>query len=93
MGLKYGFSEVFRGRFPIPQKLYGVLVDLAEQIEKKNKSESVVEKNVKLTKSGLKKVFGNPSDFKSFGVVLNAEGSYLIVSTGSDYKCLNLEDI
>ena len=93
MGLKYKFTELFSGRFPKPQQLYDQLVDLQSQLDEGSEPVPPVKKDVKLTKTGLKKAFGDPSKFKSIGIVHNAEGSYLIVTDGKGYKHIALEDI
>ena len=93
MGLKYKFVELFRGKFPIPQTLYKQLEDLQDQIDKGSDPVPPLKENVSLTKTGLKKAFGDPSKFKTIGVVKNTEGAYLIVSDGKAYKHIALEDI
>lgn len=93
MGLKYKFTELFRGKFPSPKILYDQLEDLQTQIDNGSEPVPPVKENIKLTKTGLKRAFGNPKDFKSIGIVKNAEGSYLIVSDGKEYKHTALENI
>lgn len=93
MGLKYKFIELFSGKFPKPQQLYDQLSDLQTQIDNGSDPVPPVKEDVKLTKTGLKKAFGNPKDFKSIGIVRNTEGSYLIVSDGKEYKHIALENI
>lgn len=93
MGLKYKFVELFSGKFPKPQQLYDQLADLQTQIDNGSDPVPPVKENVKLTKTGLKKAFGDPKDFITIGIVRNAEGSYLIVSDGKAYKHITLENI
>ena len=93
MGLKYKFTELFAGRFPKAQQLYDQLSDLQEQIDKGSEPVPPVKEDVKLTKTGLKKAFGDPKDFKTIGIVRNTEGSYLIVSDGKQYKQITLENL
>jgi len=84
---------MFSGKFPKPQQLYSQLQDLQNQIDEGSDPVPPVKKDVKLTKTGLKKAFGKPSEFKTIGIVNNAEGSYLIVSNGKDFKHITLENI
>lgn len=93
MGLKYKFTELFRGKFPSAKVLYDQLEDLQTQIDNGSEPVPPVKEKVKLTKTGLKKAFGDPKDFKTIGIVRNTEGSYLIVSDGKDYKYTALENI
>jgi hypothetical protein len=93
MGLKYKFVELFSGKFPKPQQLYDQLKDLQSQIDKGSEPVPPVKEDVKLTKTGLKKAFGDPKEFKSLGIVRNAEGSYLVASDGKGYKIITLENI
>jgi hypothetical protein len=91
MGLKYKINELFRGKFPNAQNLYDQLLDIDRQIEEGADAVPVVKKDVKLTKTALKKAFGK--DFKNIGVVHNEEGSYLIIADGDNFKHIALEDI
>lgn len=91
MGLKYGIKELFHGKFPQPQNLYNQLQDLDRQIEDGADAVPVVKKNVKLTKTALKKAFGKK--FNNIGIVHNEEGSYLIIADGDKFKHIALEDI
>ena len=91
MPLKYTFSELFRGRFPSAKILYDQLEDLQRQITEGADAVPIVKRDVKLTKSALKKAFGK--DFKNVGVVHNEEGSYLIIADGDKFKHIALEDI
>lgn len=91
--MKYKITELFKGRLPNIQNLYDQLVDLQNQIDKGSEPVPPVREDVKLTKTGLKKAFGTPKDFKSIGIVRNTEGSYLIVSDGKNYKHISLENI
>ena len=93
MGLKYKFTELFSGKFPKPQQLYDQLKDLQEQINNGAEPVPPVKADVKLTKTGLKNAFGDPKDFKSLGIVRNAEGSYLVASDGKNYKIITLENL
>lgn len=47
--LKYTFKELFRGKFPIPRKLYEVLEDLDKGVQPR----LTVKKDVTLTKKGF----------------------------------------
>ena len=91
MGLKYGIKELFHGKFPQPQNLYNQLQDLDRQIEDGADAVPVVRRDVKLTKTALKKAFGNK--FNNIGIVHNEEGSYLIIADGDKFKHIALEDI
>ena len=91
MGLKYGIRELFHGKFPQPQNLYNQLVDLDRQIEDGADAVPVVRRDVKLTKTALKKAFGKK--FNNIGIVHNEEGSYLIIADGDKFKHIALEDI
>lgn len=93
MALKYKFTELFHGKFPKPQQLYDQLLNLQNQIDNGSDPVPPVKENVKLTKTGLKKAFGDPKEFKTIGVVKNTEGCYLIVSDGKDFKHITLENI
>lgn len=93
MPLKYKFTELFGGRFPKAQQLYDQLLDLQNQIDNGSDPVPPVKKDVNLTKTGLKKAFGDPKDFDTIGVVNNSEGCYLIVSDGKNYKHITLENI
>ena len=91
MGLKYGIRELFHGKFPQPQNLYNQLQDLDRQIEDGADAVPVVRRDVKLTKTALKKAFGKK--FNNIGIVHNEEGSYLIIADGDKFKHIALEDI
>lgn len=91
MGLKYGIKELFHGKFPQPQNLYNQLEDLDRQIEDGADAVPVVRRDVKLTKTALKKAFGKK--FNNIGIVHNEEGSYLIIADGDKFKHIALEDI
>lgn len=93
MPLKYKFTELFNGRFPKPKQLYDQLSDLQNQIDKGSDPVPPLKEDVSLTKTGLKKAFGDPKKFKTIGVVKNTEGCYLIVSDGKDFKHITLENI
>lgn len=93
MVLKYTVKEVFRGKFALPQKLFDVLEDLDSRIDNGVESEPVVKEEVKLTKTGLKKAFGDPKRFNKIGVVHNTEGSYLVIATGKEFKFIAFENI
>ena len=91
--LKYKFSDLFKGRFPIPKKLYECLESLQEDIENKSPAKPVFAKDVTIGKRALKKEFGNPKEFDNVGVVLNPEGAYLIVSDGANFQYCVLEEV
>ena len=91
MGLKYKITELFKGRFPQPYNLYDQLLDLDRQIEDGADAVPVVKRDVKLTKTALKKAFGKK--FNNIGIVHNEEGSYLIIADGDKFKHIALEDI
>ena len=91
--MKYKIHELFRGKFPNAQNLYDQLLDLQSQINNGADPKPLIKTDVKLTKTGLKKAFGDPKDFDSMGIIRNDEGSYLIVSDGKSYKHIALEGI
>ena len=91
MGMKYKITELFKGRFPQPYNLYDQLLDLDRQIEDGADAVPVVKRDVKLTKTALKKAFGKK--FNNIGIVHNEEGSYLIIADGDKFKHIALEDI
>ena len=92
--MKYKFVEIFKGgKLPHPKTLYDQLIDLQSQIDSGSEPAPPVKEKVKLTKTGLKKAFGDPTEFKTIGIVRNTEGSYLIVSDGKEYKHIALENI
>ena len=91
--MKYKISELFRGKFPNAQNLYDQLLDLENKIQDGADAVPTVKEDVKLTKTALKKAFGEPSKFKNLGVVHNTEGSYLVVSDNKKFKIVALEDI
>jgi len=94
MPLKFKFKQIFRGgKIPDPQNLYSQLEELQTQIDNGSDPVPPVKEEVKLTKTGLKKAFGDPKDFKTIGIVRNTEGSYLIVSNGKNYTYTALENI
>jgi len=93
MSLKYKITELFRGKFPNPQNLYAQLQDLDRQIIEGADAVPIAKKNVKLTKTGLKKAFGDPKKFINIAIVHNEEGSYLVVADDNNYKFIALEDI
>jgi hypothetical protein len=78
--LKHKFSDLFRGKLPIPQKLFECLEDLGNQIDAKKYAEPVFAYDIKLNKTNLKKEFGEAKEFNNIGIVHNKEGSYLIVA-------------
>lgn len=91
MTLKYKINELFRGKFPQPQNLYEQLKDLDRQIVDGADAVPIVKRDVKLTKTALKKAFGK--DFDKIGIVHNEEGSYLVIADGDNFKHISLEDI
>ena len=91
--MKYKIQELFRGKFPNAQNLYDQLLDLERQIKDGADAVPVVKHDVKLTKTALKKEFGDPKKFKNIGVVHNTEGSYLVLSDNKKFKIVTLEDI
>ena len=93
MSLKYKFTELFRGKFPNPQILYKQLEDLQRQLEDGADAKPVVRSDVSLTKTSLKKAFGNPEKFENVGVVHNEEGSYLVIADDKGFKFIAFEDI
>lgn len=93
MVLKYSISDLFRGKFLIPKPFFEVLEDLDSQISEGVECEPVVVCDVKLTKTSLKKAFGDPADFRKIGVVHNSEGSYLIVAHDKSFKHIAFMDI
>ena len=93
MALKYKITELFRGKFPNPQNIYAQLQDLDRQIENGADAVPVVKKNVKLTKTALKKEFGEPKKFENIGIVHNKEGSYIVIADNKDFKISPLDNI
>ena len=91
MPLKYPFNKLFRGKLVSPQPLYETLEDLDRQIQDGADAVPVVKRDVKLTKTALKKAFGK--NFNNIGIVHNEEGSYLIIADGDKFKHIALEDI
>lgn len=91
--MKYKINELFRGKFPQASNLYDQLLDIERQIEDGADAVPVVKKDVKLTKTALKKEFGDPKKFNNIGVVHNTEGSYLVLSDDKSFKIVTLEDI
>ena len=92
MPLKYPFNKLFRGKLVSPQPLYETLEELDRQIQDGADAVPIVKKDVKLTKSALKKAFGKK--FNNIGVVHNEEGSYLILADeDGNFKHIALEDI
>lgn len=92
MPLKYPFNKLFRGKLVSPQPLYETLEDLDRKIQDGADAVPIVKKDVKLTKSALKKAFGKK--FNNIGVVHNEEGSYLILADeDGNFKHIALEDI
>ena len=93
MALKYKITELFKGKFPNPANLYDELLDLDRKISDGADAVPIVKEDVKLTKSGLKKAFGDPKKFINIAIVHNEEGSYLVVSDNRKFKIIALEDI
>ena len=95
MSLKYKFTELFRNRFPVPDKLYDQLSELDRQINDGADAVPVVKNDIKLNKTALKKAFGDPTKFKNIAIIHNSEGSYLLVASPKDksYKIVSLENI
>lgn len=93
MGLKYKITELFRGKFPQPSNLYDQLLDLDRKIQEGADAVPIVKDDVKLTKTALKKAFGDPKKFDKIGIINNQEGSYLIVATNKEFKIIPLENI
>ena len=91
--LKYKITELFRGKFPNPQNLYAQLQDLQRQIDNGADAVPLTCENVKLTKTALKKQFGDPKKFDKIAIIHNEEGSYLIVADDVKFKFIALEDI
>lgn len=92
MPLKYPFNKLFRGKLVSPQPLYETLEELDKKIQDGADAVPIVKKDVKLTKSALKKAFGKK--FNNIGVVHNEEGSYLILADeDGNFKHISLEDI
>lgn len=91
--MKYKITELFSGRFPQPHNLYDQLKDLERQIVDGADAVPIVKKDVKLTKSALKKAFGDPKKFDNLAIVHNTEGSYLVIGSDSGFKIVPLENI
>ena len=93
MALKYSIQQLFKGKFPNPQNIYDQFLDLDRQIKDGADAVPVVRENVKLTKTALKKAFGEPSKFENIGIVHNDEGSYLVIATDKNFKIISFENI
>ena len=93
MSLKYKFSDLFRGKFPIPKKLYDCLESLADEIDDKPFAKPIVVQDVTVGKRALKKAFGKPEEFENIGVVCNSEGAYIIVSDGKKFYYYALNEV
>lgn len=93
MPLKHSFKESQLGRFPFGKKLYEILEDFQNQLDKRNNAKAIIKKDVKLNKTQLKKAFGDPKDFDSVGIVFNSEGNYIIVSDGVKYNFATLDEV
>lgn len=93
MTLKYKITELFVGKFVNPQNLYNQLKDLDRKIQDGADATPIVKNDVKLTKSALKKAFGDPKKFDNIAIVNNKEGSYLIVANEKEFKFISLENI
>ena len=93
MPLKYSIQELFSGRFPNPKHLYDQLKDLDRKIQDGADATPIVKSDVKLTKSALKKAFGNPQKFDNIGVVHNTEGSYLVIAHDKEFKIISFDNI
>ena len=91
--MKYKITELFVGKFPNPSNIYSQLQDLQRQIDDGAEPKPVIKEDVKLTKTGLKKVFGDAKDFDTMGIIRNVEGSYIVISDGKNYKYIALEDL
>lgn len=78
--MDYKISDLFRGKFPNPQKLYALFLDFEKKIDEKSNAKPVTVYDVKLNKTQLKKAFGDPKEFEGIGIVHNAEGSYMVVA-------------
>lgn len=93
MPLLYNLKESQLARFPFGKKLYDILEDFQNQLDKKTNAKAIIKKDVKLNKTQLKKAFGDPKDFDSVGIVFNSEGNYIIVSDGVKYNFATLEEV
>ena len=91
--MKYSIEKLFKGKFPNPNNLYDQLKDLERQIKDGADAVPVVREDVKLTKTALKKAFGEPNKFDNIGVVHNQEGSYLVIATDKSFKIISFENI
>ena len=91
MSLKYQFSELFKGKLPIPLKLFETLEDLSHQIDNGADATPVIREDVKLTAKDLRKAFGK--GFDKIGVVHNSEGSYLVIAHGKSFKYIAFENL
>lgn len=91
--MKYKITELFSGKFPQPQNLYEQLKDLERQIIDGADAVPIVKTDVKLTKSALKKAFGDPKKFDNLAIIHNSEGSYLVVASDKEFKIVALDNI
>lgn len=96
--LKYKYKDLFRGGKLVRRFLYKEFEDLQDQINNievgdVDSFEVTVKSNVDLTAQALGNNFGAASSFKGIGVVKNSEGTYLVVSDGSAYKTVTLDDL
>ena len=80
MSLKFKITELFRGKFPNPQNLYAQLQDLDRQIEEGADAVPIVKKDVNLTKTALKKAFGDPT--LSLGASMGKSHSLTVFPSG-----------
>lgn len=91
--MKFKITELFRGKFPNPQNIYEQFQDIERQINEGADAVPIVRENVKLTKTALKKEFGDPKKFKNIAIIHNQEGSYLLVAHDKSFKIITLENI
>ena len=98
--LKFAFKQLFyRGKI-VSKFLYEQLEDLQAQIDELSSGEGessaatvTVKENVELTAPALGSNFGAAANFTGVGVVKNTEGVYLVVSDGTAFKYITMEDL
>ena len=100
MALKYKRYQMFPNGVVSSEYLYRELLDIDSKIngdgiagQAESAPPVIVKKNVNLTAQALGSNFGSASNFDRLGVVVNDDGTYLIVSDGSKFKYVLLDDV
>lgn len=98
--LKFAFKQLFHRGKIVGKFLYEQLEDLQAQIDELSSGEGeastatvVLKNNVELTAQALGSNFGAAASFTGVGVVKNAEGVYLVVSDGTAFKYITMDDL